>query len=266
MRRLLNFLGVIAMIGLVFALAPTSKAFAAKKAVGKGQSSGTCGSDGKDPNGQPCNCPPQYALVAIGNGDAVDDLDGNGCYSSPAIPTDPLAPNDNPELTCPSTLICGCLLAGGDNPESPGNVILAGDASLGGWAITKLEANFAYGELPSTFIGNQSGAALGTNGTRCYGSVGFAEIASTSGAVADAPTLYLELQGTVCDDIPTITDTSEPQKFSFTGSYIVDGSRSSDYYADWTGTGTFVMSISDVSTTPSAYSASNFSFNGYLLP
>jgi hypothetical protein len=266
MRRLLNFLGVIAIAGLVLALAPTSRAFAGKASGSKGQSSGTCGSNGKDENGQPCNCPPHYAFVGIGNGEAVDDLDGDGCYSSPPISSDPLAPNDNPELACPPALVCGCLLAGGDNPSSPGNVLLTGDTDLGNWAITKLEANFAYGELPSTFIGNETGSGPGSNGSRCYASAGFATMVSTSGAIADAPTLYLELQGTVCDIIPVSSDSSEPQKFSFAGSYIVDGTRSDSYYADWTGTGTFVMSISNVSTAPSAYSASNFSFNGYLLP
>jgi hypothetical protein len=259
MRRLLNFLGVIAIMGLVFALAPSPKAFAGKTGT-KGQTS-TCGTSGST-----CNSPPKYAFDAIGNGEAVDDLDGDGCYSSPAIATDPLAPNDTAELACPSALICGCLLAGGDNPSAPGNVLLTGDSDLGNWAITKLEANFAYGEQPDTFIGEEEGDGSGTNGSKCYALAGFATIVNTSGAIADAPTLYLELQGTVCDIIEVSADTSEPQKFSFAGSYIVDGSRSDSYYADWTGTGTFVMSISDVSTEPSAYSATNFAFNGYLLP
>jgi hypothetical protein len=264
MRRLLNFLGVIAMAGLVLALAPTPKAFAGKTTTSKGQSSGSCGSDDST-----CNCPPPYAFVAIGNGQAVDDLDGNGCYVDGfgfgTNPSDPLAPNDNPELECPSGLGCGCLLAGDDNPTSPGNVTLTGDASLGNWAITKLEANFAYLDT-SGFIGNPQGSGSGVNGQRCYGAAGFMTIVSTSGAVADAPSLYLEIQGTVCDIIPVSSDTSEPQKFSFAGSYIVDGTRSDSYYADWTGTGNFVLSISNVSAVPSAYSASNFSFNGYLLP
>jgi hypothetical protein len=262
MRRLVDFMGMIAIGGLVFALALSPKAFA-KGVSAKDGSSSTCGSNGMDQNGKPCNCPPHYAFIAFGNGDAVDDLNSNGCYDPGS--SDTLIPNDNPELTCPSALACGCILAGGDNPAPGSNVTINGDVDLGNWVITKLEANFAYGELPATFIGNETGSGPGTNGSRCYGSSGFLEMASTSGAVANAPTLYLTLQGTICDSIP-LDSPSEPQKFSFTGSYIVDGTRSSTYYSDWTGSGTFVISISDVSAVPSAYAPSYFSFNGYLLP
>jgi len=120
MRRLLNFLGVIAMAGLVLALAPTSRAFAKSTSKTQG-SSGTCGSNGKDENGQPCNCPPPYAFVALGNGQAVDDFPNpapgaGGCYDPGS--GDPLLPNDEPGLACPNgsvgpALTCGCLLAGG---------------------------------------------------------------------------------------------------------------------------------------------------------
>jgi hypothetical protein len=271
MRRLLNFLGVIAMVGLVFALAPTSKAFAGKKATAKGQSSGTCGSDGKDPNGQPCNCPPQYAFVALGNGEAVDDFPNpapgaGGCYDPGS--GDPLLPDDEPGLACPngsvgSALTCGCLLAGGDNPSPGTDVVLTGNAELGNWTITKLEVNFAWFDtVTDDFIGNDTGSGTGINGSRCYAAAGFLQMANTTGFInSNTPLLYLELQGTVCDTLVTLP---EPQKFSFTGSYIVDTTRSSSLYANWSGTGTFITSISDA--TSNTYSPSNFSFNGYLLP
>jgi hypothetical protein len=268
MRRLINLLGVIAISGLVFALAPSPKAFAKPKSAKNGSSGGVCGSNGKYSDGTPCNCPPHYAFIAIGNGSAVDDLNtGGGCYDPGS--GDSLLPNDNSELTCPSALVCGCLLAGGENPLPGTNVVVTGDTDLGDWTITKLEVNFAYGtNTPAfAFIGNETGSGPGSNGSRCYAAAGFAEMVNTSGVVNPSQArLYLELQGTVCDTIPFENPPTEPQKFSFSGSYIVDGTRSDDYYQNWTGTGTFVMSISDVSTVPSAYSASNFSFNGYLLP
>ncbi|HTT75272.1 MAG TPA: hypothetical protein VMF50_04745 [Candidatus Binataceae bacterium] len=191
-----------------------------------------------------------------------------------------MIPNDDPELTCPTTasgsgvnLACGCILAGGDNfsPADPSsNIALTGDANLGNWSITQLEANFAYGDLDATsastfFIGNPNGSGAGVNGGRCYGAAGFTTLVSTNGAIYPAPVLYLTLEGTICDTIP-LNDPSEPQKFSFTGSYIVDPVRSSAYYSNWSGTGTFVVSMSNVSANPPQYSPSYFSFNGYLLP
>jgi hypothetical protein len=273
MRRLFNFLGVIALGGLVFALAPSSQALAKPAAKAANTTSSSCGSNGKTPSGTTCNCPPHYAFIAFGNGEAVDDINFVGCYDPTS--TDPLIPNDEPELTCPTpgtgsavNLACGCILAGSGNPGTPAgtDVLINGDTDLGNWKITKLEANFAFGDndSPTFWIGNPNGSGAGLNGGRCYGAAGFATMQSTSGSAVPVPVLYLELQGTICDTIPL--EPGQPQKFSFTGSYIVDGTRSSAYYSGWTGSGTFVISMNDVSEVPSAYSPTYFSFAGYLLP
>jgi hypothetical protein len=270
MRRLFNFLGVIALGGLVFALAPSSQALAKAASKADNTTSSSCGSNGKTPSGTTCNCPPHYAFIAFGNGEAVDDINFVGCYDPTS--TDPLIPNDNAELTCPTpasgsavNLACGCVLAGGSNPSPGTDVFINGDSDLGNWKITKLEANFAFGDNDSAtfWIGNPNGSGAGVNGGRCYGAAGFATMESTSGSAVPAPVLYLELQGTICDTIP-LTDTGEDQKFSFTGSYILDGARSSAYYSGWTGSGTFVISMNNVSD--STYSPTYFSFAGYLLP
>jgi len=188
MRRLFNFLGVIAIGGLVFALAPTTQASAKAKSTANTTSS-SCGSDGKTSTGTTCNCPPHYAFIAFGNGEAVDDINFVGCYDPTS--TDPLIPNDEPELTCPTpgtgsavNLACGCILAGGDNPSPGTDVLINGDTDLGNWKITKLEANFAFGDNDSStfWIGNPNGSGAGVNGGRCYGAAGFATMQSTSGS------------------------------------------------------------------------------------
>ena len=97
MRRFFNFLGVIALSGLVFVLAPSPKALAGSKNSKSKDSSSSCGNSGSDDPSK-CNCPPPAAFIAYGNGQAVDDINGVGCYAPSS--GDELIPNDDPELTC----------------------------------------------------------------------------------------------------------------------------------------------------------------------
>ena len=237
MRRVTNFLGVLAVAGLVCALAlPAGEAYAGKKSTTNGQMGGsTCGSNGKDQNGNPCNCPPHYALIAYGTGPAVDDLtesytgpdavhDYQGCYD-PGTP-DLLKPNDTPELACPSDLEgCGCILAGGDNPGGT-DVSLVSNSDFGLWTLKQVEINFAYLTFPTDdYTGDQNGSGPGTNGGRCYGGAGFAILENNGGGnnlIPIGTTVYLLLQGMVCDAMP-VTTVSPPtnQRFSFNGTFVL---------------------------------------------
>jgi len=273
MRRINYFLGVAAIAGLVFALAlPPGSAYA-KKATTTTTGS-TCGSDGKDQNGNPCNCPPHYAFIAFGNGEAIDYLNQTtyiGCYD-PSTAPDPNVPNDDSFLTCPPNLGCGCVLAGSEVPGGT-DVPITGDTDLGNWKLTKLELNFAYLEFSPTddFIGDPVGSGSGENGGRCYGAAGFADIVSTGGGNGLIPAgqeAELLLQGLICDSIPRSSagPPVPPQQFSFNGTYTFDPLSSSTSLIGFTGAGNFVASLNNVSTNPNEFQPTNFSIDGYLLP
>lgn len=272
MRRIINFLGVILVGALVFALAPSTNAMAGK---GKPANNGNCGGGGNTPTDPNCDCMPLSTFTANGNAQdgAVDDINAIGCYESPV--TDPLLPNPgNPLMACPVNsnvnFACGCILAGGDNPSGQ-NVLLIGDAQHGNWTLTNLQISYAYGNNNTPddfFIGNPNGTAAGTNGGRCYGASGFATLVSVGNGtgLTDANQVaYFELQGSVCDTIPLIDD-GEPQKGTFTGSFILDPTKSSSLFAGWNATGQFVISIDNTSAVPAVYSDSSFSFSGYMTP
>jgi hypothetical protein len=292
MRRLLNFLGVIALGGLVFALAPSTSAIAGKAKTTNTSSScgGSTGNTTANPN---CDCMPLTTFTASGSGSAVDDLTffqvaptlsaAMGCYVPPAYQAlypDGLLLNDNPEVTCPSAylgvtsgvnLSCGCVMAGGNMPSGT-DVTLTGDAQHGNWKLTQLEVSYAFGDntTDSFYIGNQNGTGPGTNGGRCFAASGFAllEANGSSPVVTFGKTAYFELQGTLCDSMPLSpsvdSEAAESQKGSFTGSFVLDPDRSDPTFANWSSTGTFVITVNDVDSVPSVYSASEFSFSGYM--
>jgi hypothetical protein len=291
MRRIFNLIDIVVIGGVIFALTPAASALAGKTNNDK---SSTCSSSNNDPS---CNCMPLTTFTASGTGVAIDDLYADpttaaylGCYAPGSA--DPYLLNDNQEVACPTpgnnpgsqiNLSCGCYIAGGNMPNGGEDVTLVGDAQHGNWKLKQLELSFAFGDNTATsentfFIGNPNGTAAGTNGGRCYGAAGFALLESegtSSGSVAGGQIAYLDIQGTVCDsmylDHPQFSPpTSEPQKGSFTGNFILDASRSSSYFTNYTSTGTIVIAIDDVSSTNSAglseYSAASFSLNGYMNP
>jgi hypothetical protein len=255
---------------------PSSRAYAGSSKTKTTTTSTTCGSN----SSVPCNCPPEYTFIAYGTGPAIDDLveddasssnNYQGCYDP--SDSDDVKPNDTPGLKCPSDqgLGCGCILAGGSNPipsdpaqGTPANIILAGDANFGTWKLTKLEINFAYLDDGLTaFTGLENGSGPGTIGNRTYGADGFAIIVATGGGnVSIGTEAYLLLQGTVSDSMPDPSGTTA-QRFSFNGTYTVDPALSGFS----SGTGNFVLSISDVATGPPAeYAPSSFSISGSLIP
>jgi hypothetical protein len=271
MRRIIDILGVFAVCGLIFATAPSPAALANQ---GGNQPPPGCGSG-------------LCTFSAAGDGSAVDDLFATGdpsvyvgCYA-PAS-GDPLLLNDNPEMACPTpgsgsqrNLSCGCVMAGGVMPSGT-DVYLTGDSQHGNWTLTQLELSFAFGNNDATsgvdfFIGLSNGTGNGLDG--CYGASGFATLVSYGtrrGPITKGQTAYLELQGTICDTIPfSLTgdpNPVEPQKGSFSGSFSLDPARSSSFFQNFSGTGTFVITLDDVSARPSAYSDAQFSFLGFLAP
>jgi hypothetical protein len=277
MRRIFNVFWAIAAGALVFALVPSTNALAGKSKTGS-----TC----SDTDSPTCDCMPLTTFAAGGHGPAIDDLTADpttgdyvGCYNKTVF--DQYMINDSTDVECPTqsngsavNLSCGCVIAGENAPNGGEAVTLAGDARHGNWTLKELQISYAFGNNDATsasdfFIGNQNGTGAGTNGGRCYGASGFALLDSQGTPGANIPagqTAYLELQGTICDSIPLSDNNDEPQKGSYTGSFVLDPSRSTNGLSGFTATGTFVITIDDVSAIPSAYSTASFSFDGYMSP
>jgi len=152
-------------------------------------------------------------LDGFGNGTATDDKTGVGCQD----------PN-NPNLNCPVGDYCSCITGTG---------AFKGIAALPGTVTTEISVDFS-----NDF--NLYGTPNGSGGY-CFGASGVGTAADQAGN-----TISFNLQGSLCDLVPTGTAPDLIYGSAFTGSYSITGGTGR--FTGQAGTGSFTETDSDVNT------------------
>ncbi len=152
-------------------------------------------------------------LDGFGNGTATDERSGVGCQ-------DPNYPN----LACPAGDYCSCIT---------GSAAFKGIGRLPGTLTTEISLDFSN---DNALYGTPNGS-----GGYCFGATGVGTATASNG-----DSMFLTLQGNVCDTIPVGTAPDLIYGGSFNGNYTLVGGTGR--FAGQTGTGSFTESVSDVNT------------------